>query len=105
MKLWLLRPRLPEGVEDEFDLTVYRGSPWNPWYDKAFGFVVRAETEQEARHLVLTKAGDEQRREYDEEQRHFHIAFSPWLDGNLSLCEELMTEGSPDTIMVDFHSA
>lgn len=36
MKLWLLRPVV--GL-DEND------NPWWPWYDKAFGFVVRAETE------------------------------------------------------------
>jgi hypothetical protein len=37
VRLWLLRP-------------VESGSAfWEPWYDKAFGFVVRAETEEDAR--------------------------------------------------------
>lgn len=36
MKIWLLRPI--DGCDE-----------WNPWYDKAFGFVVRAAREQEAR--------------------------------------------------------
>ena len=42
MKLWLLRPR-----ED----LPYDKDPWEPWYDKAFGFVVRAETEERARAI------------------------------------------------------
>ena len=36
MRLWLLRPQ--EGL-------IEGDNPWDPWYDKAFGFVVRAETE------------------------------------------------------------
>jgi hypothetical protein len=44
MKLWLLRPK--EGR-----------SHWEPWYDKAFGFVVRANSETEARKLASGDAG------------------------------------------------
>ena len=54
MKLWLLRP-----------INIYGDSPWNPWHDKAFGFVVRADTEQEARKLANEESGDENYNEPD----------------------------------------
>lgn len=44
MKLWLLRPIDPHG------------GLWDPWFDKIFGFVVRAETETEARTLADRKS-------------------------------------------------
>jgi hypothetical protein len=55
VKLWLLRPvdNLPNG-----------DNPWEPWYDKAFGFVVRAKNEQEAREFATAEAGDENRGEF-----------------------------------------
>lgn len=37
MRLWELRP-----IDKD-------SGPWEPWYDKAFGFVVRADTEAQAR--------------------------------------------------------
>ena len=40
MKLWLIRTRDPTS------------GAWDPWYDKAFGFVVRAETEGQARKFA-----------------------------------------------------
>ncbi len=46
MKLWILRP-----VKDD--------NLWDPWYDKAFGFIVAAETEEAARALAQSKGGDE----------------------------------------------
>ena len=47
MKLWILRP--------------IEGSPyWEPWYDKAFGFVVRAKDEKEARMIAYRDQGDEE---------------------------------------------
>ena len=49
MKLFHLYPK--ENIEGE--------NPWSPWYDKAFGFVVRAETEEEARKLANEEGGDE----------------------------------------------
>jgi len=50
MPLWLLRPREDLPVED---------NPWEPWYDKAFGFVVRAKTEAIARQLANADGGAE----------------------------------------------
>lgn len=45
MKLYLLRP-----VKD-----------WDPWYDKAFGFVVAANGVDEARAFASENAGDERK--------------------------------------------
>jgi hypothetical protein len=60
MKLWLIEPVNP------------RSKPWQPWYDKAFAFVIRAEDEKAARQLAADSCGDE--------------GSSPWMDdtqGNL----------------------
>jgi hypothetical protein len=78
MKLWLLRPK--EGR-----------SHWEPWYDKAFGFVVRANSETEARKLASGDAGDE--------------GEEAWLLQQLSTCVELTADGEAGIIMLDFHSA
>ncbi len=75
MKLWLLRPA--EG--------------WDPWYDKAFGFVVRAETEADARKLVAPRAGQEGE----------HV----WLNYNLTTCVELTQNGPAEIVIRDFAAA
>jgi hypothetical protein len=46
---------------------------WTPWYDKAFGFVVRADDEKQARELASKEAGDE--------------GAKAWLNPQQSLCE------------------
>lgn len=78
MKLWLLRPR--EGQ-----------AAWERWYDKAFGFVVRAKTEAEARKLAGENCGDE--------------GDACWLDSAQSTCEELTRKGKSCVIIQDFHAA
>lgn len=73
MKLWLLHPINPhEG-------------PWDPWYDKAFGFVVRAENETEARAFAANGCGDEG--EY------------PWINAVFSTCIELLPEGEQGVVI------
>ena len=64
---------------------------WEPWYDKAFGFVVRAENEYNARLLASKDAGCEEA--------------SAWLDPAQSSCEELASNGEGEVIMRDFASA
>ncbi len=49
MKLYELR--LAEELSED-------GHPWRPWYDKAFGFVVRAETPERARQIAALLRGD-----------------------------------------------
>lgn len=79
MKLWILRPIDPNG------------GPWFPWYDKAFGFVVRAESEKEARELVAFDAGDE--------------SWEAWVDSKYSSCVELTPIGEREIIIKDFAAA
>lgn len=88
MKLWLLRPLDAES------------GPWNPWYDKAFGFVVRADTEADARALAAKDAGDEADGEDFEP-----LPVNPWQDPALASCVELAHEGDAGVIIMDFKSA
>lgn len=75
MKLWELYP-----VED-----------WKPWYDRAFGFVVRAETELEARKLAAGDAGNE--------------GSDVWLNEKLTSCDELFIEGDHEIVIRDLRRA
>ena len=94
MLLWILRPVTVRQPNDD---------PWEPWYDKVFGFVVRAETEEGARELAHQNAGDENRGEFL--QKATVKTKSPWLDKRYSTCEVLRNEGEVGVIMQDFVSA
>ncbi len=94
MYLWLLRPR--SGLTPGDD-------PWHPWYDKSFGFIVRAETCAEARKLADKDAGDENRGEFLE--KSIANTKNPWLDSKYSTCEALTESGSSEVIMQDFAAA
>ena len=94
MKLWLLRP---VGGLDEND------NPWGPWFDKAFGFVVRAETEAEARELAHAEAGDENRGEFLSAKTA--NTNQPWKEAKYSTCTELLPDGEAGVVMQDFHAA
>ena len=89
MKIFHLFPK--ENIEGE--------NPWSPWYDKAFGFVVRAENEEEARKLANEKGGDE-----TGEISHsiYRTGGDPWLDANFSECVELTEEGNKGVIICDY---
>ena len=85
MKLWILRP--------------IEGSPyWEPWYDKAFGFVVRAKDEKEARMIAYRDQGDEGGYNHVETD-------SPWLDSSQSTCKELSSDGESEMIIKDYAAA
>jgi hypothetical protein len=73
-RLWLLRPV----------------SGWTPWYDKAFGFVIEADTEPEARAEASLQHGDE--------------GAAVWLSEASTTCVELPT-GTSGVILRDFWSA
>jgi len=87
MKLWLLQPihDLPESTD-----------PWEPWYDKTFGFVVRAETEEQARQFAHDEGANENRS---------IITTKPWKDARYSTCVELSEAGEPGVIIEDHCSA
>ena len=92
MKLWLLRH--------------IAGRPeWEPWYDRAFGHVVRAETEQQARELAAEAAGAEAPWDWDRDPLGKKRKHNPWLDAAASTCVELTTGGAAEVVMTDLHSA
>jgi hypothetical protein len=93
MKLWLLRPIKPHADK----------GPWEPWYDKAFGFVVRAATEERARAVAQANGGDEIRA-YN---KSFTVRkeLAAWTNPKWSSCEELTADGDEEMIMQDFHAA
>lgn len=93
MRLWLLRPReLPKG-----------DNPWEPWYDKCFGFVVRAETEATARRIAQENACDEKSDSFLGIKTA--DTTTPWEDSKYSTCEELTADGDEGIVIEDVHSA
>lgn len=93
MKLWILKART--------DLT--GSNPWEPWYDKTFGAVVRANTEADARRAMAdsTFCGDECPRLWGSDARDC----SAWLDAKFSTCEELTDDGEGEVVITDFRAA
>ena len=98
MALWLLRPQ-PR-------VLVQPANPWQPPYDKVFAIVIRAGSEDEARHLAQPAAGNEGRGiyrrlgEHDEE-----LAEDVWLDSSWTSCEELLPDGASEIVVVDRREA
>lgn len=82
-KLFILKPDVKEGFKDPF-----------PNYDVTLGFIIRATSEEEARRFASQNQGDEGWGEWQ----------SPWLDENLTSCEELLAEGESGVIMRDFNN-
>lgn len=91
-KIWILRPIHTTGDD-----------PWDPWYDKSFGFIVRAETEDDARKFAHKDAGDENRGEFL--SKKIAKTKKPWLDPKYSTCVELGAEGDAGVLMKDFAAA
>ncbi len=93
MKLWLIRPVDGLGEKDD---------PWEPWFDKSFGFVVRAETEDRARQIANANGDDEVCSKYTQPRP---LKCDPWLHERYSTCTELTPDGGEDIIMKDFARA
>lgn len=93
-KLWILRPVKFLSKSD---------NPWAPWYDKAFGFVVCAPTEEDARKLAHSEAGDENDGSFLGKQTAKTKA--PWLDSKYSTCLPLEAGDKAQVVMRDFASA
>jgi len=94
MKLWILAPAENLSNDD---------NPWNPWFDKSFGFVVRAQNEKDARSYAHQSAGDENEEIFL--GRKTSETNSPWLDPKYSTCVVLTQDGDLGVIMSDFHYA
>jgi hypothetical protein len=78
MKLWILKARVDLVGEDDL---------WEPWYDKNFAFIVRAEDELSARIIAGLNAYDETK--------------AAWLCEKYSTCEELKSDGEVGVVMAD----
>jgi hypothetical protein len=89
-RLYILRP-----VED----LPSRDNPWEPWYDKRFGFVVRAQSEEDARKIAHDRAGDENRGEFMGSK--IANTAAPWLESRYSSCLELLPDGEIGLIIYD----
>lgn len=94
MKLFLLRPVESLPLSD---------NPWDPWYDKCFGFIVRAMHERHARELAHSEARDENCGEFL--PKAISKTKTPWLDKNYSTCIELRPNGAQGVIMADVRPA
>lgn len=75
MKLWLLRAK----------------QDWDPWYDTMMRIVVAAATAADARQLANANGADEMRGENAD----------PWLDDDLTTCEELTDQSEARVILRD----
>lgn len=86
MHLYILKPIAPRAYG-----YVSVSGPWDPWYNKAFGMVVRAACARHARELASEAAGAE--------------GGDAWLDGSLSTCVELAADGDAGVIIQDIANA
>lgn len=80
MKLYILKP-------------VEGSGPWEPKYDKAHGFVIRARSANDARKIAHEQAGDE---------NHSPACTRPWLDPQYSTCKRLTEAGQVGVILHDY---
>lgn len=94
MKIWHLRRNetLPDGDD-----------PWEPWFDKTFGFVIIAPSPEAARALANANSGDENRGEFMGKQTAKTNA--PWLDPKYSSCEEIVVAGPERIVLADHRAA
>lgn len=83
MKLWLLRPKEDLPKSD---------NPWEPWYDKCFGCVVRAENMERAREITQKENGHD-------------LKDDAWINPKYSNCIELTKDGPEEEIISDIASA
>jgi hypothetical protein len=63
---------------------------WAPVYDCNDGFVIRAETEADARKIASEQRGDE--------------GSEVWLSSEKSTCDELLQSGDVGVVLQDFHA-
>lgn len=85
MKLWILKAKKDLPKND---------NPWCKWYDKFFGHIVRAETEEQAR--ILAQQYSEQNK--GDENR----TVQAWVNPKYSSCVELLPYGESEVILSDY---
>ena len=105
MKLWLI-----EAIRKEYDFEQrkYVGGlppgddPWEEPWDKYFSFLIRAETENEARIIAQSRAADEDGQHHDDPTPAW--ANIAWLSAKYSTCVELTPDGESGVVMSDFNA-
>jgi hypothetical protein len=87
-KLWIIGPRedLPAG-----------DNPWEPWFDKCFGMIVEASTEQAARRIAHDNCVCK-----DETELHDRGVY---MDPKYTDCRELCPVGTERLVMAEFEMA
>ncbi len=90
MNLYILKAR--DDLEENDD-------PWEPWYDKMFSIVVRAESYKEAREVAQENSGDENRGRFLGDM--ISKTTTPWLESKYSTCELLVADGEKEAIIRD----
>lgn len=90
MQLWILKP-----------IDVENDRHWNPWYDKTFALVVRAENEQLARQF----AAEETKYEDEAFEDDSPATSSVWVDATRTSCEQLGIHGDAGVIIRDKRNA
>lgn len=88
MKLWKLTPR-----HDSLWWCVDGKDPWHPHHERVFGFVVRADDEEQARWMAH-EAGGRENTALD--------GVRPWTDPHYSRCEPLPEDGPPGVVLAYF---
>ena len=86
MKLWHLTPN--PALAEKYDRAQ---NPWEPWYDKNFGFVIRAKNEASARQIAADNASDEGK--------------DAWLKAEFSDCRILTAVGESGVVETNFAAA
>jgi hypothetical protein len=93
MKLFILRPVDDLPIDD---------NPWEPWFDKNFGFVIRSASEEAARQIADANAQNENSATFM--GRPLSQCLRPWLDPRYSTCSELTTDGDVGVVIFDLRS-
>ena len=88
MKLFILKPR--DGLGDG-------DNPWDPWYDKCFGVVVRAKSHAAARVVA--------EEHHSGESCPVRGIRGAWAKAKYSTCVELKAYGSEGLIIQDISNA
>ncbi len=90
MNLWMLRPVDAATATKRYSHPVNGDVEVKRWtWDCAYGFMVRAETEQDARALAAAECGDE--------------GPDSWTNADISSCDAVNgSDGEAEVIMQDF---
>ena len=91
MKLWVLGEVAGRPKHDRFS------------YDNYHGFVIRAETEAEAREAAKNASIPDWYEEEDIEDGLSDDTLA-WLDPNLTFCREILKDGEQEIILSDYRA-